>query len=63
MFHPQGTSESQGQGSRVGNPENLNAHFIHDGRLQHERLTQLNRIAIRQMELLTDESVKQLKGK
>lgn len=47
----------------LSNLENLNAHFIHDGLSQQARLTQLNRIAIRQMELLTDDSVKQLKGK
>ncbi len=37
------------------NLENLNALFIKDGLEQPERLARLNRIAIEQMELLTDE--------
>lgn len=39
----------------LANLENLNALFINEGIEQSERLTKLNRIAIEQMELLTDE--------
>ena len=43
------------------NLENLNALFINEGMEQTERLAKLNRIAIDQMKLLTDESrIKQL---
>ncbi|NQU24549.1 MAG: KilA-N domain-containing protein [Candidatus Nealsonbacteria bacterium] len=46
------------------NLENLNALFINEGLKQPERLAKLNRIAIGQMELLTDESgVKRLERK
>lgn len=45
------------------NLENLNALFIKEGMEQPERLARLNRIAIEQMELLTNERViKQLQG-
>ena len=45
------------------NLENLNALFINEGMEQTERLAKLNRIAIDQMKLLTDESrIKQLEG-
>jgi len=45
------------------NLENLNALFINEGMAQTERLAKLNRIAIDQMKLLTDESrIKQLEG-
>jgi hypothetical protein len=40
----------------LSNLENLNAHFIADGLERSERLTKLNGIAIRQMELLIDDS-------
>ena len=47
----------------LANLENLNALFINEGMEQSARLTKLNRIAIRQMELLTEErGVKQLEG-
>lgn len=39
----------------LANLENLNALFINEGMEQPARLTKLNRIAIRQMELLTEE--------
>ena len=49
---------------RGDNLENLNAHFIADGLERSERLPKLNGIAIRQMQLLTDDSgVKRLDGK
>jgi len=45
------------------NLENLNALFINEGMAQTERLAKLNRIAIDQMKLLTDERrIKQLEG-
>ncbi len=45
------------------NLENLNALFISEGMPQTERLAKLNRIAIGQMKLLTDEhGIKQLEG-
>lgn len=45
----------------LSNLENLNALFISEGMEQHERLEKLNRIVIRQMELLAGESgVRQL---
>ncbi len=45
------------------NLENLNALFINEGLSQAERLSKLNKIAIDQMRLLTeDRAVKQLKG-
>jgi len=45
------------------NLENLNALFINEGMEQTERLAKLNRIAIDQMKLLTNESrIKQLEG-
>ncbi len=48
----------------LSNLENLNAHFIADGLERSERLTKLNGIAIRQMQLLTvDSGVKRLGGK
>lgn len=40
----------------LSNLENLNAHFINDGLMQGERLLKLNKIAIQQMKLLTDDS-------
>lgn len=46
----------------LSNLENLNAHFINDGLMQGERLVKLNKIAIQQMKLLTDDSgIKKLK--
>ena len=46
----------------LSNLENLNAHFIDDGLPQDERLVKLNKIAIQQMKLLTDDSsIKKLK--
>jgi hypothetical protein len=45
----------------LSNLENLNALFIKEGMEQPERLTKLNRIAIEQMKLLTEDShIKQL---
>ena len=38
----------------LSNLENLNAHFIEDGISQSERLKKLNKIAIHQMKLLTE---------
>jgi hypothetical protein len=40
----------------LSNLESLNAHFINDSLPQSERLTKLNRIAIQQMRLLTEDS-------
>lgn len=40
----------------LSNLENLNAHFIQENIPQGERLGKLNRIAIQQMNLLTDDS-------
>ncbi len=46
----------------LSNLENLNAHFINDGLMQGKRLVNLNKIAIQQMKLLTDDSgIKKLK--
>src|SRR3989339_1541427 len=46
----------------LSNLENLNAHFVNDGLPQNERLVKLNKIAIQQMKLLTDDSgIKKLK--
>jgi len=48
----------------LSNLENLNAHFINDSMPQGERLTKLNKIAIQQMKLLTDDrGIKKLKDK
>ena len=48
----------------LSNLENLNAHFVNDGLPQVERLVKLNKIAIQQMKLLTDDSgIKKLKDK
>lgn len=48
----------------LSNLENLNAHFINGGLPQGERLVKLNKIAIQQMKLLTDDSgIKKLKDK
>ncbi len=45
----------------LSNLENLNAHFIHEGLSQQERLKKLNAIAIHQMQLLAREpQIKQL---
>ncbi|MBI4683813.1 MAG: KilA-N domain-containing protein [Nitrospirae bacterium] len=41
----------------LSNLENLNAHFINDGLPQGERLLKLNKIAIQQMKLLTEDSL------
>ncbi len=47
----------------LANLENLNALFIKEGMKQPERLAKLNRIAIEQMKLLTDDRrIKQLEG-
>jgi len=40
----------------LSNLENLNAHFINEGMSQPERLIKLNKIAIQQMKLLTDDT-------
>jgi hypothetical protein len=40
----------------LSNLENLNAHFINEGMPQSERLIKLNKIAIQQMKLLTDDT-------
>lgn len=48
----------------LANLENLNAHFIHQGLSQAERLKVLNQTAIHQMNLLlADRRVQQLEGK
>ena len=48
----------------LANLETLNAHFIHEGIHQKERLVKLNRIAIQQMKSLTeDHIVKRLEEK
>ena len=48
----------------LSNLENLNAHFISDNLPQSERLLKLNKIAIHQMKLLTEEpGMKQIGGK
>jgi len=48
----------------LSNLENLNAHFIDDRLPQDERLVKLNKIAIQQMKLLTDDrGIKKLKDK
>jgi hypothetical protein len=39
----------------LSNLENLNAHFINDGLSQEERLVKLNKTAIHQMKLLTED--------
>ena len=47
----------------LANMETLNAHFIHEGFAQKDRLVKLNGIAIQQMKLLTsDTSIKKLEG-
>jgi len=47
----------------LSNLENLNAHFINEGMSQPERLEKLNKIAIQQMHLLTQEKgIKKLDG-
>lgn len=47
----------------LANLENLNALFINEGMEQAERLKKLNRIAIKQMEILTsDRNLKRLEG-
>lgn len=47
----------------LSNLENLNALFINEGMPQSDRLTKLNKIAIQQLKLLTDDSkVKQLEA-
>ena len=45
----------------LSNMENLNAVFIGEGLPQHERLVRLNRIAIKQMQILEDVNKKYLK--
>lgn len=40
----------------LSNLENLNAHFINDGLSQEARLLKLNKIAIQQMKLLTEDT-------
>ena len=46
----------------LANLETLNAHFIHEGFPQSERLRRLNNAAIQQMKLLTkDRGIKRLK--
>jgi len=47
----------------LSNLENLNAHFIQENLSQTERLKRLNKTAIQQMRLLTeDKTVKQIEG-
>jgi len=47
----------------LSNLENLNAHFINDGLSQAERLEKLNKIAIHQMKLLTENTrIKRIEG-
>jgi len=47
----------------LSNLENLNAHFIEEGVIQSERLAKLNKIAIHQMKLLTENrSIKKLES-
>ena len=47
----------------LSNLENMNAHFISEGVPQNERLEKLNKIAINQMKLLTDDgTIKKLDG-
>lgn len=46
----------------LANLENMNAEFIHMELPQSDRLKRLNAIAIRQMQTLTDHSLKHLKG-
>ena len=46
----------------LSNLENLNALFINEGLPQNERLTKLNRIAIQQMRILTNELQLELPG-
>ncbi len=47
----------------LANIEGMNAEFVHMGLAQGERLTRLNEIAIRQMQVLTSaQAIKQLKG-
>lgn len=61
-----GNIRDQANGAQLvclANLENLNALFINDGLPQAERLARLNKIAIQQMRLLTeDRGVKRLKG-
>ena len=47
----------------LSNLENLNAHFINDNHSQNERLMKLNKIAIHQMKLLTDDTTIKKIGK
>ncbi len=48
----------------LSNLENLNAHFIREKLPQNERLLKLNKIAISQIRLLTDDNrIKKLEGK
>jgi hypothetical protein len=48
----------------LSNLENLNALFINDGLSQNERLERLNKMAIQQMRILTDDGgIKRLEGK
>ncbi len=44
----------------LANMESLNAHFIHEGLSQKERLKKLNKIAIEQMKILSRKEVKQI---
>lgn len=45
----------------LANMESLNAHFIHEGIAQSERLIRLNRVAIQQMRVLVeDQGIKRL---
>jgi len=47
----------------LSNLENLNAHFINDGLAQVQRLEKLNKIAIHQMKLLTENTkIKRIEG-
>ncbi len=61
-----GNVRDQANGAQLvclANLENLNALFINEGMAQPERLSQLNRIAIQQMRLLTeDHGVKKLEA-
>jgi len=46
----------------LSNLENLNAHFINEGLKQSERLQKLNKVAISQMKLLSEEHIGRMSG-
>lgn len=47
----------------LANLENINSIYINEGIIQSERLIRLNKIAISQMEILTETNKKLLKSK